>query len=193
MRRIAFATVVLMAASLTACGGASKTADSSSTESSSVKSSDTSSTGSSAPPSAAVSSDDSSGSGSGSDYCTELKAAKSQFHDLDVQAFSEDQFKQLTSEFDALEAAAPADVKGDWATLATALKQVDQILSDAGLSFKDLKQMGTTGQLPDGVTAQDLQKLGLKLQKAVQGKSFERAARRISASAKSECGIKLGD
>jgi hypothetical protein len=192
MRRLAFAGVLLMAASVTACGGASKTADSSPTKSSTVTSSDTSSAGTSATPNTATSDGDS-GSGSNSDYCTELKAAKSQFHNLDVQSFSGDQFKQLTGEFDALEAAAPADVKADWATLATALKQVDQILSDAGLSFKDLKQMGTTGQLPSGVTAQDLQKLGLKLQQAVQGKSFERAARRISASAKSECGIKLGD
>jgi hypothetical protein len=192
MRRLAFAGVVLMAASVTACGGASETADSSPTKSSTVTSSDTSSAGTSATPSTPTS-DDNSGSGSNSDYCTELKAAKSQFHNLDVQAFTENQFKQLTTEFDALEAAAPADVKADWATLATALKQVDQILSDAGLSFRDLKQMGTTGQLPNGVTAQDLQKLGLKLQKAVQGKSFERAARRISASAKSECGIELGD
>jgi hypothetical protein len=192
MRRLAFAGVLLMAASVTACGGASKTADSSPTKSSTVTSSDTSSAGTSATPNTATSDGDS-GSSSNSDYCTELKAAKSQFHNLDVQSFSGDQFKQLTGEFDALEAAAPADVKADWATLATALKQVDQILSDAGLSFKDLKQMGTTGQLPSGVTAQDLQKLGLKLQQAVQGKSFERAARRISASAKSECGIKLGD
>jgi hypothetical protein len=191
MRRLAFAGVLLMAASVTACGGASKTADSSPTKSSTVTSSDTSSAGTSATPNTATS-DGNSGSGSNSDYCTELKAAKSQFHNLDVQSFSGDQFKQLTGEFDALEAAAPADVKADWATLATALKQVDQILSDAGLSFKDLKQMGTTGQLPSGVTAQDLQKLGLKLQQAVQGKSFERAAGRISASAKSECGIKLG-
>jgi hypothetical protein len=189
MRRSAVATVVLLAASLTACGGASKT-DESASDTSKVTTND--STSSSTPSSTTPSSD---GAGGGSDpgsaYCTALKDAKAKFKTLNLTGLNDNQFKQVTAEFDALGAAAPAEVKDDWSTVSTALKQVYQVLADAGLSFSDLQSL-SSGQLPKGVTAKDMAKVGKQLTKSMQGSGFQAAATRITAEAKAECGVNMG-
>jgi hypothetical protein len=195
MRRLALATVVLMAASLTACGGASKT-DSSAGGTAKTTTSDSKSTSSTTSTTASSDSGGSSDSpGGGSDpasaYCTALKGAKDKFKSLNFTGLDDDQFKQVTDEFDALGAVAPAEVKADWATVSGALKQVYQILANAGLSFNDLQNLGS-GHLPKGVTAQDMAKLGDQLTKSMKGSGFQAAATRITAEAKAECGVSLG-
>jgi hypothetical protein len=194
MRRLALATVVLMAASLTACGGASKTDSSAGTAKTTT--SDSKSTSSTTPTTASSDNGGSSDSpGGGSDpasaYCTALKGAKDKFKSLNFTGLDDDQFKQVTDEFDALGTVAPAEVKADWATVSGALKQVYQILANAGLSFNDLQNLGS-GHLPKGVTAQDMAKLGKQLTKSMQGSGFQAAATRITAEAKAECGVSLG-
>jgi hypothetical protein len=194
MRRLALATVVLMAASLTACGGASKTDSSAGTAKTTT--SDSKSTSSTTPTTASSDNGGSSDSpGGGSDpasaYCTALKGAKDKFKSLNFTGLDDDQFKQVTDEFDALGAAAPAEVKADWATVSSALKHIYQILADAGLSFNDLQKLGS-GQLPKGVSAQEMAKLGKQLTKSMQGSGFQAAAARITAQAKAECGVSLG-
>jgi hypothetical protein len=199
MRKLVLATVVLMAASLTttACGGASKT-DSAGGIAKATTSDTKSATTSSTTPTTAASSNGAGSSespGGGSDpasaYCTALKGAKDKFKTLNLTGLDDSQFKQVTDEFDALGAAAPAEVKADWATVSSALKQVYQILANAGLSFNDLQSLGS-GQLPKGVTAQDMAKLGKQLTKSMQGSGFQAAATRITAEAKAECGVSLG-
>lgn len=199
MRKLVLATVALMAVSLTttACGGASKT-DSAGGDAKSTTSGTKSASTSSTTPTTAASSDGAGSSespGGGSDpasaYCTALKGAKDKFKTLNLTGLDDNQFKQVTDEFDALGAAAPADVKADWATVSSALKQVYQILANAGLSFNDLQNLGS-GHLPKGVTAQDMAKLGKQLTKSMQGSGFQAAATRITAEAKAECGVSLG-
>lgn len=185
MRRLALATAVLLAASLTACGGASKTDNSSSGTGN--KTDTTSSTTST------TTSSDNSGSGGsdpGSSYCTELRTAKDKFKSLDFTGLNDDQFKNLTDEFDTLTSDAPDEVKADWATLAAALKKVQQILANAGLSFGDLQGL-SSGQIPHGVTPQQLKKLGKDLQAFSSDRSFQKAAAQITAQAKAECGINM--
>jgi hypothetical protein len=196
MRKLVLATVVLMAASLTACGGASKTdsaGGSAKATTSDTKSATTSSTTPTTASSNGAGSSESPGGGSdpASAYCTALKGAKDKFKTLNLTGLNDNQFKQVTDEFDALGAAAPAAVKADWATVSSALKQVYQILANAGLSFNDLQNLGS-GHLPKGVTAQDMAKLGKQLTKSMQGSGFQAAATRITAEAKAECGVSLG-
>jgi hypothetical protein len=200
MRRLVLATVVLMAVSLTttACGGASKTDNSAGGTAKASTSATKSETTSSTTPTTAASSNGAGSSespGGGSDpasaYCTALKGAKDKFKTLNFTGLDDNQFKQVTDEFDALGAAAPAEVKADWATVSSALKQVYQILANAGLSFNDLQNL-SSGHLPKGVTAQDMAKLGNQLTKSMQGSGFQAAATRITAEAKTECGVSLG-
>jgi hypothetical protein len=185
MRKLALASVVLMVATLTACGGSSKSDNtaSSDTSSSDKSSSDTSST---------TSSDNSgNGSNSGSTYCTELRGARDKFKTLNVTGIDKDQFKTVTDEFDKLAAIAPDEVKADWTTVSDGLKQVYQILANAGLSFDDLQKLGS-GHLPKGVSPQDLAKVGKQLQQALSGTKFKAAASHITTEAKTECGVNLG-
>jgi hypothetical protein len=198
MRKLVLATVVLTAVSLTttACGGASKTDSAGGTAK--TTSGTKSATTSSMPPTTTGSSNGAGSSespGGGSDpasaYCTALKGAKDKFKTLNLTGLDDNQFKQVTDEFDALGAAAPAAVKADWATVSSALKQVYQILANAGLSFNDLQNL-QSGHLPKGVTAQDMAKLGKQLTKSMQGSGFQAAATRITAEAKAECGVSLG-
>jgi hypothetical protein len=197
MRKLVLATVVLMAVSLTttACGGASKTDSAGGTAKSTTGAK---SATSSTPPTTTGSSNGAGSSespGGGSDpasaYCTALKGAKDKFKTLNLTGLDDNQFKQVTDEFDALGAAAPSAVKADWATVSSALKQVYQILANAGLSFNDLQNL-QSGHLPKGVTAQDIAKLGKQLTKSMQGSGFQAAATRITAEAKAECGVSLG-
>jgi hypothetical protein len=190
MRRPVLATVVLVAVCLTtttACGGASKTDSAGDT----AKATTSDTKAATTPTTAASSGSSGGGSDPASAYCTALKGAKDKFKTLDLTGLDDDQFKQVTDEFDALGAAAPADVKADWATVSSALKHIYQILADAGLSFNDLQNLGS-GQLPKGVSAQEMAKLGKQLTKSMQGSGFQAAAARISAEAKAECGVSLG-
>jgi hypothetical protein len=190
MRRPVLATVVLVAVCLTtttACGGASKTDSAGDT----AKATTSGTKAATTPTTAASNGSSGGGSDPASAYCTALKGAKDKFKTLDLTGLDDDQFKQVTDEFDALGAAAPAEVKADWATVSSALKHIYQILSDAGLSFNDLQKLGS-GQLPKGVSAQEMAKLGKQLTKSMQGSGFQAAAARITAEAKAECGVSLG-
>jgi hypothetical protein len=197
MRKLVLATVVLTAVSLTttACGGAGKTDSAGGTakSASGTKSATSSTTPTTTASSTGAGSSESPGGGSdpASAYCTALKGAKDKFKTLNLTGLDDNQFKQVTDEFDALGAAAPAAVKADWATVSGALKQVYQILANAGLSFNDLQSL-QSGHLPKGVTAQDMAKLGKQLTKSMQGSGFQAAATRITAEAKAECGVSLG-
>lgn len=200
MRKLAFATAVFMACALTACGGASDTAGSgSSTSGSQPTSSDTSTVStsdgsSSGSPSTPTTSGSTTGGGSdpGSAYCAELTSAKAQFKNLNLQVLDQAQFQKLTAEFDTLASAAPSDVQDDWIALSSALKNVQQILADAGLTFDDLKGL-SAGQLPQGVSLQEIKKVGKKLAQFGQNSQFQDAAKHISAEAKAVCGFTLGN
>jgi hypothetical protein len=194
MRKLALATAVLLAASLTACGGASKTDNSSSGTGAKTTSTVSTTSSTSSTTSTTTSSDDSGSGGSdpGSSYCTELRTAKAKFKSLDFTGLDDDQFKNLTDEFDTLTSDAPDEVKADWATLTSALKKVQQILANAGLSFSDLQGL-SSGQIPHGVTPQQLKKLGKDLQAFSADSSFQKAASHITVHAKAECGINMGN
>jgi hypothetical protein len=196
MKKYVAASGVLVAALLAGCSSASDNADSPGTASTTTSSTVTSSDPTSATPPASDSSSEPSsatddGTTNGSAYCAELASAKSQFDNIDFSALDDRHFTQLTDEFDSIAALAPGQVKSDWATLSSALKQVQQILGSAGLSFDDLQKL-SSGQVPNGVTPKELTRVGRQLSHFSQDKSFARAAAEISRDAKAECGIRLG-
>jgi hypothetical protein len=197
MKRCAIAAAVLLAASLTACGGAGDTANNAdNTPATSTATSTSTSTTPPADPSTTAPStpESSSDSGGGDDsaYCAELRATKSQFDNLNITGLNDAAFTKLTEKFDSLANAAPSAVHDDWQTLSAALTRVKQILASAGLSFDDLKTL-TSGNKPPGVTLKQLEKVGRQLTAFSKDSSFTKAANEISAHAKAECGINLGN
>lgn len=195
MRTRAIVTAVFLAATLTACGGDNETSGSDETTSeatseatSEVPTDDTATETESSPAEETESSDATSGGGSGSDYCEELKSAKSALNGLDPTTLGDDQFDDLTDQLGDLAEAAPPAVKDEWLTVSDALTQVKDILADVGLTFSDLQNLDPTN-LPQGVTVKDLEKVGQKLQEFSLDTDFQKAATAIARNAKAECGV----
>jgi hypothetical protein len=70
---------------------------------------------------------------------------------------------------------------------------MEKALADAGLKIEDLGAI-TAGKLPPGMTAQQLQTIGPKLQTAFSGldtPEVQKAGDAIEKHAKSECGVDL--
>ena len=157
-KTLAVASIALMAASLTACGG-----------------------------------DDNSGAGGGS-YCDQVKSLKSKVNGLDFTALDDSGFQALQDSLHGIEDSAPSDIKADWSTLNGAVDQLQGILSDAGLTFDDIKAIQQDpSNLPDGVDIAKLQELAQKLNEFSSNNDFQDAADNIQANVQDECGISLED
>jgi hypothetical protein len=130
---------------------------------------------------------------SAGDYCAQLKDAKADFDTLDSDSPDFSKFDDAIARFHELADAAPSEVADDWKTLDGALTTMEKALSDAGLKIEDLGAI-TAGNLPEGMTAEDLQAIGPKLQTAFSGletDEVEKAGDAIEKHAKSECGVDL--
>ncbi len=131
------------------------------------------------------------GSQAGGAYCDALDGAKANLSQLDLTKIDEKAFDTLQVELARIAAAAPPDVQADWTTLATALDELHKLLADIGISFDDLQGL-SSGTIPPGVDARDLQKLGPKLTKITSDGSLEAASKAITDSAQQDCGLTLG-
>ncbi len=163
-KTLAIASLALLAASLTSCGSGGDSGGSSN-----------------------------SGSSSAAGYCDLLKSAKADFGGADFTGMTQPQFDDITSRISDIEAVAPDAVKDDWATLGDGLGQFETILNDAGISITDLQKISQTNQLPDGVDLQKIQELGTKMQQFTKNSNLDAASEAITQSAKSECGIEMGN
>lgn len=176
MRTTAIIATVLLSASLVAgCGGSSDK----SPDKSAAKSSDKASSGTTA--------------GSGGDYCDELKAAKADFATFNSSSPDFTKFDDAIAAFHKLAGDAPPAVAADWKTLDGALSGMEKALADAGLKIEDLGTI-LAGKLPPGMTAQQVQAMGPKLQAAFSGletPDVQKAGDAIEKHAKSECGVEL--
>ncbi|HEY0904837.1 MAG TPA: hypothetical protein VGE14_13205 [Marmoricola sp.] len=135
------------------------------------------------------------GTDSGSSYCDKLKDAKESFDSFESDTPDFDQFEDAIETFHDLADSAPSEVEDEWKTLDGAFTSMEKSLQDAGLSFEDLGTI-TAGQLPEGMTAAELQALTPKLQEAftdLDNEKFEEAGETIEKHAKSECDIVLDD
>jgi hypothetical protein len=135
------------------------------------------------------------GGGNSTDtYCKELKTAKADFSGLSSSTPDFNKFDQIISTFHKLAKDAPSEVKPDWETLDGALTTLQKDLADAGLSMKDLGPI-SKGQLPAGMTQQQLQALAPKLQLAfgkLENDKFQKASDKIEKHAKTTCKVDLG-
>jgi hypothetical protein len=131
--------------------------------------------------------------GSTGDYCKELKAAKADFDTFDSDTPDFNKFDDAINSFHELADGAPSEVADDWKTVDGALTAMEKALADAGLKMEDIGAI-SAGKLPEGMTAEDVQKLGPKLQTAFSGldsKEVDKAGDAIEKHAKSECDIDL--
>lgn len=137
------------------------------------------------------SSDDASPEASGdSSYCQELEKAQDSLSNLGGATAQPEQLEEAITTFEGLAESAPADVSSDWNTISSAFSGVQDALDQAGIEISDLANL-QSGQLPEGVTQQDLQPVITAVQ-GLQAPENAEAAQAISEHAKSECDIDLG-
>lgn len=139
--------------------------------------------------------DDGKGSSSSGSYCNDLKKAKDTFDTVGGSTPDLNNFDDAIATLHKLADEAPSAVDEDWKALDDALTAMEKALSDAGLKASDLGKI-TAGQLPDGMTAEELQAAVPKLQTAFSGMDTEKvknATDDIEKHAKSACNVSLSD
>ena len=131
--------------------------------------------------------DGSKASGSGGDYCSDLKAAKKEVDALKGGDFSD--LQKTTDAMHKLADEAPDEIADDWKTLVDGVDKLVKALKDAGLDDDDMATL-QSGQIPDGVDMDALQGLMTEIQ-ALDTDEFQKAGDHINAHAKDECGVDL--
>lgn len=133
------------------------------------------------------------GGNSAEAYCDDLKAAKADFEALESDTPDFDAFSDALDTFHKLADAAPSEVEAEWKTMDTAFTALEDGLEDAGLTLEDLGTI-SSGQMPEGMTAEEVQKIMPELQATFQKLStdkVEKAGDKIEKHAKSECDVDL--
>lgn len=120
-------------------------------------------------------------------YCNDLEATVDELGSL--TGTDADSMEKAFDAISALADDAPDEVKDEWQILDEQMEAIDDALDEAGLEFSDLGQL-STGQLPEGVTEEQLTELGEKLQN-LSGDEVQEAADTISEHAKDECDVDL--
>lgn len=132
-------------------------------------------------------------SSSNSAYCKGLQAASADFATFDSPSPDFDRLDDALKTFHELANEAPAAVASEWKVFDDALTAVEKDLAAVGLTVKDLG-LFTQGQLPEGVSADELAALTPKLAATfskLEDESFSKATDKIFAHGKSECGVDL--
>lgn len=133
------------------------------------------------------------GGSSSADYCDDLKSAKSDFAALESDTPDFKAFEDALDTFHELADAAPSEVEAEWKTMDKAFTSLTDGLEEAGLSLADLGTI-TSGQMPEGMTAEEIQQVMPQLQKTFEALSTDevkKAGDEIEKHAKSECDIDL--
>lgn len=121
-------------------------------------------------------------------YCNDLETTSDELGSL-----TGNDPEDMEKAFDAIEDLAdnaPDEVKSEWETLHKQMEEIEDALDEAGLKFSDLNEL-STGELPEGVTQEDLTALGERLQ-GLNGEDVQEATDKISKHAKDECDVDLG-
>jgi hypothetical protein len=93
--------------------------------------------------------------------------------------------------FARLQAIAPADIQGDWATSVAFFDKFTSLLHTAGLSVEDLKTL-QAHKLPPGVDKAKVLALGPKVQQLEKTSGLAAAQQAISSNAAKQCHLTLG-
>lgn len=97
--------------------------------------------------------------------------------------------EQAFDEIEKLADAAPDEVADEWKILDEQMDTIQDALDEAGIEMSDLDGI-MTGQLPEGVTEEDLTALGESLQ-SLNNEEVQEASEKISTHAEEECGIDI--
>jgi chromosome segregation ATPase len=97
--------------------------------------------------------------------------------------------EQAFDEIEKLADSAPEEVEEEWKILDEQMDTIQDALDEAGIEMSDLDGI-MTGQLPEGVTEEDLTALGESLQD-LNNEEVQRASEKISTHAQEECGIDI--
>jgi len=130
--------------------------------------------------------DDGNGAAAG-DYCSDLKAAKTEVDALKGGDFSD--LEKTTDAMNKLADEAPDEIKDDWAVLVDGVQKLVDALKKAGLDEDDMATL-QSGQIPDGADMTVLQGLMTEI-KALDTEEFKAAGENINKHAKDECGVDL--
>lgn len=166
-RVLAFGSAIVLCATLSSCGGDDK--------------------------------GDGGGSGSGSggsaaSYCDQISDIKDNFEDIDFSALSDSTFEDMRNAFSNLQAAAPEDVKDEWATMGDTFDKFQKALDDAGISLDDLQALSDDpNSLPEDLDLNALQQLGTEMTSIAEDSNLEEATDTIAEEVKDECDIDLNE
>jgi prepilin-type N-terminal cleavage/methylation domain-containing protein len=125
-------------------------------------------------------------------YCDQLRSTVQQFNglSLNIASLDNDGFNALMSQFDNLASIGPGAIGDDWTTFASAFRQMDGFLTDAGLRWADLSAV-ESNQLPGGITQEQSDALNQKLSQPFNNPSFGAALNEIAQHAQSACNMNL--
>jgi hypothetical protein len=176
--------VLLMLATLTACGGddggsASDSGSDSSSESADEPTDEAADEPTDEPTEPPADGDD-------EPYCESLKDARDRLQALEGQGGSTGDFEEAIGALRGISEEAPASVAGDWRVFIGGFDTLVQALDEAGLSLEDLADPQAMGD----IDPQELQELQEQIE-SLDSKKFQQAADSISSHARSECGFDL--
>jgi hypothetical protein len=121
-------------------------------------------------------------------YCDAYKAADEEFESMSGADFNAEAFGDVQDRISELSDQAPPELEDEWGQMEDAFAEFETILGDAGLSFEDLSGIGE-GELPEGVSVEDLEKVGQELDEWSQNSGFEEASDAIEKDAEKRCDV----
>jgi len=125
--------------------------------------------------------------GPDSEYCKDLKAARTQINAVTSSDVSK--LDKAFEEFHTLAGEAPAEVKDDWKVLDDGVRAFEKALNDAGMEVSDFAEV-QNGQMPEGIDVDKLRGLATQVQKFA-GPEFKKANDAVAKHAKDVCKINL--
>lgn len=130
------------------------------------------------------------GGNSTEDYCDTLRDAE---ESLSAMAGDSPNFDLLDDAFDALGEvadAAPDRLAEEWALIEERVDGIEDAMDEAGVEIGDFFTSAFGGELPEGVTQEEMEAIGEKLQ-SLDSDEFDEAWETIVKDAKDECDVDL--
>ena len=118
-------------------------------------------------------------------YCDQI----TQSQDLLEQSSDPTAFGKVSEEFDNLADVAPEEIATEWQTLAEGIGQIQQAISDSGLSEQELQQVAENPAQVDPAKLQKLQEAGQEIEEKFADPKYDKAGDTISTYTEENCGV----
>lgn len=137
------------------------------------------------------SSGDGGGEASGGDYCAELADAKTTLEGFGGQETGPEEVEQFFSTMHDLADAAPSEIESQWQQIDTSITDLEDAIEQSGIDLAQFAEVQQGGQLPEGVTQEDLQSVLTAAQDFASEANSE-AFDAIEEHGEAECDVDLG-